>query len=183
LFAANSKTPVISVAAETYFTLQNVVGNACCRIGCRKNQPQPKSFLKGMIDEAVGAGRSPWNEIEERHKQLLAQTRKKLFIKYSKKDESISVNGEHLIRGIPAIIFNKIITAFIRDGRTIFEQREFMKDDDIIVDPLNPNITVRIQRLEQRLLDRIPDIRISKLDRGKIKLEADCEVVYTEESL
>jgi len=67
-----------------------------------------------------------------------------------------------------SVMLARMISAFVRDGRTVFQQRNFINDESIIVDPLHANITVRIQRLEQRLLERIPEIRISKVNRGNI---------------
>jgi hypothetical protein len=81
----------------------------------------------------------------QRHEDLLMQYRQRLCFVFHHQDETISCNGEHLLRGVPAKILQKVLMAHTLTGRSSFENREFRRDPDLGLDPLNPNLESRIK--------------------------------------
>ena len=66
----------------------------------------------------------------------------------------------------------------IGTGRTIFEHREFRRDPDLHLDPVNPNLESRIRILSDRLEERLEGIRQQELAktvrRRRAQIRRDC---------
>jgi hypothetical protein len=138
--------------------------------------------LSDLIGEAMGdVANSPLALAAQRHEELLRQFRQKLSFVYHRQDSTISCNGEHLLRGVPAKILQKVLMAYTLTGRTIFEHREFRRDPDLGLDPLNPNLESRIRIVSERLENRVAGLRIAKDERGRFGLEAKSLVEFVEE--
>jgi hypothetical protein len=70
-------------------------------------------------------------------------------------DESIVLNGEHLTKGVPAKILRSVLAAYTREGRTVFEYRDFKRDFDISLGQKNSNFEIRFYRLMEKLAERV----------------------------
>ncbi|MBK8803187.1 MAG: hypothetical protein IPN71_14245 [Fibrobacteres bacterium] len=116
----------------------------------------------------------------QRHEDLLLQYRHRLCFVFHHQDETISCNGEHLLRGVPAKILQKVLMAHTLTGRSSFENREFRRDPDLGLDPLNPNLESRIKILSERLEERLVGFRILKNGRGRFDLETSTLVEFQE---
>lgn len=116
----------------------------------------------------------------QRHEDLLLQYRQRLCFVFHHQDETISCNGEHLLRGVPAKILQKVLMAHTLTGRSSFENREFRRDPDLGLDPLNPNLESRIKILSERLEERLVGFKILKNGRGRFDLETTTLVEFEE---
>ena len=161
-----------------------IYGSHCYILRLRWSERPSHSVENGLaelIRDAMGDGDSPLDLVLERHEELLRQFRQKLSFVYHRQDATISCNGEHLLRGVPAKILQKVLMAHTLAGRTVFEHREFRRDPDLGLDPLNPNLESRIRILSERLESRLEGLRIIKDERGRFGLEAKSLVEFTEE--
>lgn len=147
----------------------------------RKGVKKPENFMATIIDEAVGDISDSWAVVKEIHENLLEQVSFRADIVYFNGEESISINGKHIIKSTPAKIFRKMLAEYVKSGKKVFEHREFIRDESIILDPLNPNLNVRLQRLIKSMEENFPRIKILRSDRGKIELVTDCKVSFREE--
>ena len=132
--------------------------------------------LSQLIGEATGGKVLA----EERHEELLRRYRHKLAFAFHRRDATMSCNGEHLLRGVPAKILQKVLMAYSLTNRTTFEHREFRRDPDLGLDPLNPNLEGRLRILSERLEDRLQGIRIVKNSRGQFKLVVTAQVEFVD---
>lgn len=115
-----------------------------------------------MVDPEV----SVWNVLRERHELLVEEMRSVVEIVYHASDDSISVGNQHLMRNVPAKILRNVLREYTATGRSEFENREFRRDQEICMDPLNPNFEGRLNRLIERL-QRLPGVmEIEKVRRG-----------------
>lgn len=147
-----------------------------------------EAALRVMIREALdggggGDGGDGWGEAERLHRQLLENDQHKLRFVYHASDETISCNGAHLLRGVPAKILQKVLIAHTITGRTLFEHREFRRDPDLKLDPANPNLESRLRLLSQRLEERLPSVCLVKAGRGRFQFETSVQIAYDEEGL
>lgn len=141
-----------------------------------------ESGLARLIREVMGEdGPSEMDRASALHESLILQYRQRLCFIYHKQDETISCNGEHLLRGVPAKILHKVLMSHTVTGRTVFEHREFRRDPDLHLDPLNPNLESRIRILSERLEERLQGIRILKNGRGRFELETQLIIEFSEE--
>lgn len=162
-----------------------VYGSLCYILRLRWSGRTSRPLEEGLgelIRDAMGEScDSSLVLVAERHEELLRQFRQKLSFVYHRQDSTISCNGEHLLRGVPAKILQKVLMAHTLAGRTVFEHREFRRDPDLGLDPLNPNLESRIRILSERLESRLEGLRIVKDERGRFGLEAKSLVEFTEE--
>ncbi len=146
----------------------------------RKNTKEERKILQQMLQDTMVEDDLFSPEVIRKHEELIRSLEKKLAFSYTPGDESISVNGAHLTKGVPAKILRNILHAYVKEGKNDFEYREFKRDFEISLGQKNSNFEVRFYRLVGKLGERCPELRIEKADRGRFTLAADCKVLLEE---
>ncbi len=145
----------------------------------RRLDGKPKHTFSEFIKTATGSSCSSANRIEEKHSILMDSLHPVSRLVYHTNDDSVSLNGRHLIKSVPAQILKHLLQAYTNERRTVFEYKELLKNKEIVVDIANPNIAVRIQRLSSVLNKNFPQLKIIMLGRGKFRLQVDCKIHFS----
>ncbi|MEI9952954.1 MAG: GAF domain-containing protein [Pseudomonadota bacterium] len=125
------------------------------------------------VEGALGASapRSPATPVIERRKRSFS---------FFKNDDCIFVDGEYLVRNVPARILWKLLAQHVDQGRVEFNNRELRLDPTLGLPPVRTNLESRLVLLRKRLAEKCADLQIVPGERGRFRLVVGCELELIE---
>jgi len=145
-----------------------------------------ETFLKLLANQvALGISRVQENEDDEGTLEAASDEgttagRPLRNFQLFKNDDCIFVDGEYLIRNVPAKILWKLLKAHKESGRVEFTNRELRLDPTLGLPALKDNLESRLILLRKRLEEKCNDIRLVPVRRGRFALRINCPVKLEE---
>ncbi len=97
-------------------------------------------------------------------------------------DDSIFIDNEYLIKGVPGRLLMYLLRIHRREGRTEFTNREIRLSEDLRLPDIKDNLETRLLLLRRRLEEKAAPIRLLRTGRGRIRLEIAGPAVLEEAS-
>jgi adenylate cyclase len=117
------------------------------------------------LDEDTQAARKP---------PSVPTSMRKLRLRHYRRDHSLFVNDEYVIKGVAGAILWKVAGIQASTGREDFTTRELrLAGDDLRLPEVQDNLGVRLLLLERRLAERDFGLRIERVSRGRYRLVVD----------
>ncbi|MXQ12834.1 GAF domain-containing protein [Microvirga makkahensis] len=95
-------------------------------------------------------------------------------------DDSIFIENEYLIKGVPGRLLVHLLRIYLREGRTEFTNREIRLSEELRLPDIKDNLETRLLLLRRRLEEKAVPIQLLRVGRGRIRLEVAGSAVLEE---
>lgn len=97
-------------------------------------------------------------------------------VRYYEADDSVFVNGEYLIKGLPGRILWLVLTLRSTEGRSTFSNRELRLHPFLKLPSYKDNLETRLLMLQRRLDEKGLAFRLHREQRGRLQIACEARL-------
>ncbi|SEM52558.1 adenylate cyclase [Gemmobacter aquatilis] len=101
-----------------------------------------------------------------------AQPGAPVILTHHSHDDSVFLNGHYVTRGVAGRLLIVMAQELLRSGRTEFTNMELRRMQDLKLPDFKDNLETRLLLLRRRLDEREMPLRLRRVGRGRVRLEA-----------
>jgi adenylate cyclase len=128
------------------------------------------ALVEAEAGDVVAAG--PWGP-------TLPAADRPIQVMHHTQDDSVFIDHEYLVKGVPGRLLMWMLDAYQEDGRLDFTNREIRADDTLRLPELKDNLETRLLLLQRRLEEKRAPVRLLRPARGRIRLEVEGRLAVT----
>jgi hypothetical protein len=127
-----------------------------------------KGVLRKIIRADTPAADGDELEFEALHQELLEQTTDTLSVVFDASNHRILINGNPLTRSFPAVLFYHFCMEYTKSNKSTYFYQELVTIPELrcYLDPIRPNLDIRVKRLRDKLRERCPSFEIHFIRTG-----------------
>jgi hypothetical protein len=128
--------------------------------------------LAKIADELIHPEQTIFWRVKQKHEALLRSLSPSIVVEYDTVSSSVFCNKRFVTSGIQGRILQHIIKAYVDEGRTEFQRREFVIDRDLITSETDSGFSTRLNRIIICLETGRFGMEIRKKAKGKFEFIA-----------
>ncbi|WP_230533738.1 GAF domain-containing protein [Microvirga roseola] len=95
-------------------------------------------------------------------------------------DDSIFIDNEYLIKGVPGRLLMHLLRIHQWEGRTEFTNREIRLSEELRLPDIKDNLETRLLLLRRRLEEKATPVQLLRVGRGRIRLDLTGSAILEE---
>ncbi|MDK4733612.1 GAF domain-containing protein [Rhizobium sp. CNPSo 3490] len=92
-------------------------------------------------------------------------------------DDSVFIDGTYIVKGVAGTLLRLMLDWHLSDGRSEFTNREMRLTAGARMPEIKDNLETRLLLLRRRLEEKQAPIRLARIGRGRVRLEAEGPLV------
>lgn len=129
---------------------------------------QAASALRASEREAAAAEPRPVTPLPEP-----AAAGREVHVAHHRFDDSVFIDGTYIVKGVAGTLLRLMLEWHLNEGRSEFTNREMRLAVGARMPEIKDNLETRLLLLRRRLEEKQAPIRLARVGRGRVRLEAE----------
>lgn len=150
------------------------------RLAFREEDEAALEILAGQAASALRAGERDAATAEVRpavHTPAPAMAGREVRIVHHPFDDSVFIDGTYIVKGVAGSLLRLMLEWHLNDGRSEFTNREMRLSAGARMPEIKDNLETRLLLLRRRLEEKQAPLRLVRVGRGRVRLEAQGPLV------
>ncbi|MDO3434768.1 GAF domain-containing protein [Rhizobium sp. CBN3] len=150
------------------------------RLAFREEDEAALEILAGQAAGALRAGERAAAAAEQRPAISTPEpvaAGREIRVVHHRFDDSVFIDGTYIVKGVAGTLLRLMLDWHLSDGRSEFTNREMRLTAGARMPEIKDNLETRLLLLRRRLEEKQAPIRLARVGRGRVKLEAEGPLV------